>query len=55
MSSVSEYIYHKCSLTLPQAHVRSMEHHTDWVNDITLCGDGRYSEFDELVSVAVVT
>ena len=29
----------------PQPYVRSLEHHTDWVNDIVLCMDGRNSEW----------
>ena len=29
-----------------QTYVKSLEHHTDWVNDIVLCMDGRYREYE---------
>ena len=25
--------------------IQNMEHHTDWVNDIVLCANGRYCKF----------
>ena len=30
-----------------------MEHHTDWINDIILCLDGKYSEFTPQVGGSV--
>lgn len=30
-----------CSQNVQEPYITSMEHHTDWVNDIVLCGGGR--------------
>ena len=52
--SVSSYIvsdrYVSGRILLYQSYVKSLEHHTDWVNDITLCGDGKYSKSSLLSS-----
>lgn len=31
------------SMICPQEYVHSLEHHTDWVNDIILCMEGQHS------------
>lgn len=43
---MQQYVQFTFLILQQDPYIASMEHHTDWVNDIVLCCNGKTCEFD---------